>query len=60
MFAGDNRATSFVFSMFHMFFVCAFLFRLLYYCGVGTTVGAVLVLFSLFLFRLFVLAFTFR
>ena len=33
-FGRDNGATSFVFCMFHMFFVCAFLFRLLHFCGV--------------------------
>ena len=33
-FERDNGATSFVFCMFHMLFVCVFLFRLLHFCGV--------------------------
>ena len=54
-FEGVNRATSFVFCMFRMFFVCTFLFRFVAF--LRCTVCVVLAVFSLFVFLLFVFVF---
>ena len=54
-FERDNGTTSFVFCMFHMFFVCAFLFRFVAFLRCVTS--AVLYVFLSFLFCLFMFAF---
>ena len=55
-FVGDKRATSFEFRKFHVFFVCAFLFRFVAF--LICTVAVILAVFLLFVFLLFVFAFT--